>query len=918
MKKLTILTLLFGVMTLFGQSGPDLQALFNFTGSLHKSNVADIDHDGDLDFIRSMSNPSHITVHKLNLGTSPNFSLAFSLGNWDDADFADVNNDGFKDIVLSSRGSRITYYLNNGSGYFSYGGNITGTQSEMSFTVRAIDVDGDGDDDLVTGTYETAVAANWYAPAEAYIWKNNNGTFTLDQTLVLGGKDRVFDFASADVDGDGDKDLIISIQSGATYSSGKSIWLNDGSGNFSLGNLLGNGFSMYFKYEPGDYDGDGDIDLISAGAGLNYPFGVYMFVNNGSGIFTPQLKSELANNYWFTAGDLDLDGDLDIVASRYAQSHSFFLNDGDGNFQVFKTDQSSYAFGSIISDFDMNSTPDVLTSGYGGKFYSNYTTPLAPVQTLTILGGYGTQGDVDPYTEASRDNGQTWAPAYLTGWHPWGFASGTNSWINFDPSPFVGLNSTTDYRIRFYVPEDYSEPTMNFTIKADNRAWLSINGVYISQFDGQNSGAAGDQVLSQALHPGLNEITIRLQDFGGWVGLNYRIDLAMRSNDSLTIEPPSYTQNNAPVASAGSDVTIDCAVNSALVSLDGSASSDPDEDELTYSWGLNGSVISTDVTFSHSFGGGIHTVVLTVSDGQASSSDEVVVTVNLDTAPPQITAPEAVFVAANTNGGYSGTIGNATAFDSCSAVTITNDAPAVFPLGTTEVTWTAADAAGNSVTATQEVTVTRMQLTIDIHPGSNVNPINMKSKGVIPVAILSTPDFDATTVDAGSVLFEDAPIAHTNAHIEDVDGDGDMDLMMHFRTQQVTIVSGQTSACLTGNTLSGIPVEGCDVIKLVGKFTKEGNGEELTVIPEEYKLEQNFPNPFNPSTMIYFQLPQNQFVMLRIYDILGNLVSELINDNLSAGYHSVSFKADNLPSGIYIYQLHAGEFSQTQRMLLQK
>lgn len=918
MKKLTIITLLCGAISLFGQSAPDLQTLFNFNGSLHKSNTADIDHDGDLDFIRSMSNPASVTVHKLNLGTTPNLSLVFSLGNWDDADFADMNNDGFKDIVLSSRGSRITYYLNNGSGAFSYGGNIPGTQSEFSFTIRAIDVDNDGDDDLVTGTYETSVGpANWYAPAEVYIWKNNNGTFSLDQTLVLGAKDRVFDYSSFDVDGDGDKDLIVSIQAGGTYTSGKSIWLNDGSGNFSLGNLLGNGFSMYFKFEPGDYDGDGDIDLISAGAGLNYPYGVYMFVNNGAGSFAPVLKSELANSYWFSAGDLDLDGDLDLVTSSYGSSHSFYLNDGGGNFQVFRNDLSSYAYGSIVADFDLNGAPDVLTSGYGGKFYSNYSIPLAPVQTLTILGGSGSQGDIDPYTEASRDNGQTWAPAYLTGWHPWGFASGTNSWINFDPSPFVGLNSVTDYRIRFYVPADYSEPTMQFTIKADNRAWLSINGVFISQFDGQNSGTAGDQVLSQALHPGLNEITIRLQDFGGWVGLNYRIDLTMRSNDSLTIEPPSYTQNSPPIASAGEDRFIDCAVNNAQVTLDGSVSSDPDNNELTYSWELNGSVISTAAAFSHVFGGGVHTIVLTVSDGQASSGDEVVITVKLDATPPQITAPDEVTVTANTNGGYAGTIGNATAFDSCSSVTITNDAPAVFPLGTTEVTWTANDAAGNSVTATQNVTVTRMQLTIDIHPGSDENPINMKSKGVIPVAILSTPGFDAATVDASSILFEDAPIAHTSAHIEDVDGDGDMDLMMHFRTQQVSIVAGQTSACLTGNTLSGIPVEGCDIIKLVGKLPKEGNGE-ISALPEEYRLEQNFPNPFNPSTMIYFQLPQNQFVSLRVYDILGNLVSELANDNLSAGYHSISFKAENLPSGIYIYRLNAGEFSQTQRMLLQK
>jgi len=161
---------------------------------------------------------------------------------------------------------------------------------------------------------------------------------------------------------------------------------------------------------------------------------------------------------------------------------------------------------------------------------------FAAVQTLTILGGHGTQGDVDPYTEASRDGGQTWHEAYLTGWHPWGFAPGTNSWINFHPSPFVGLNTTTDYRIRFNVPADFSNPQMNFILKADNYATLWVNGTHITSFWGGLSGRAGDHVMAQALQAGVNEIKIQLIDYGGWVGLNYRIDLTMESEQELTLK----------------------------------------------------------------------------------------------------------------------------------------------------------------------------------------------------------------------------------------------------------------------------------------------------------------------------------------------------------------------------------------------
>lgn len=177
---------------------------------------------------------------------------------------------------------------------------------------------------------------------------------------------------------------------------------------------------------------------------------------------------------------------------------------------------------------------------------------MAGTQTLTILGGNGTAGDIDPYTEASRDGGLTWQPAYLTGGHPWGFAPGTNSWVNFDPSPFVGLNSTTDYRIRFNVPSEFTDPKMTFTIKADNRAIVSINGVHITTFDGSSTGAAADATLNTALVPGLNEITLTLVDWGGWVGLNYRIDLEMQSDDPIIITPASDSDSD------GADETVDC------------------------------------------------------------------------------------------------------------------------------------------------------------------------------------------------------------------------------------------------------------------------------------------------------------------------------------------------------------------------
>jgi len=94
--------------------------------------------------------------------------------------------------------------------------------------------------------------------------------------------------------------------------------------------------------------------------------------------------------------------------------------------------------------------------------------------------------------------------------------------------------------------------------------------------------------------------------------------------------------------------------------------------------------------------------------------------------------------------------------------------------------------------------------------------------------------------------------------------------------------------------------------------------EENTRIPTEFTLEQNYPNPFNPTTTISYQIPADNLVTLKIYDILGTEIATLVNENKSAGKHEVKFDASNLPSGIYLYKISAGNFVQTKKMILMK
>ena len=107
-----------------------------------------------------------------------------------------------------------------------------------------------------------------------------------------------------------------------------------------------------------------------------------------------------------------------------------------------------------------------------------------------------------------------------------------------------------------------------------------------------------------------------------------------------------------------------------------------------------------------------------------------------------------------------------------------------------------------------------------------------------------------------------------------------------------------------------------------GYFTPAGvtdvKGSLLKKLPTNYKLFQNFPNPFNPSTTIGYSLPKESIVSLNVYGITGELITKLINKFESAGNYEVEFKADNLPSGIYLYKLQADDYKATKKMILLK
>lgn len=101
--------------------------------------------------------------------------------------------------------------------------------------------------------------------------------------------------------------------------------------------------------------------------------------------------------------------------------------------------------------------------------------------------------------------------------------------------------------------------------------------------------------------------------------------------------------------------------------------------------------------------------------------------------------------------------------------------------------------------------------------------------------------------------------------------------------------------------------------------TLDGFGSgKLSGNSEDYRLYQNFPNPFNPATIISYKINQGGFVSLKVYNLVGQVVDVLVNENQEAGTYTKQFDASNLSAGIYLYKLQVNGFTSVKRMTLIK
>ena len=353
-----LLCTLFSVKPVNAQFG-DTQRVINVQSQ--GANVvrsADLDGDGDLDVVSASPDDNKIAWYE-NLDSFGSFGfqevISFEALRVNTVECADLDQDGDIDILAASRDDNtVGWFRNNGNGTFSNRIAIT-TDAFVAMSVYAADFDGDNDLDVVSASRDDDKIA-WYENLDG------SGLFGTQQ-IISSAALRAFAVYAADLDGDGDQDIV-----SASELDDKIAWYEnlDGNGTFSTQQIISTEVNSAHDVHAGDLDGDGDFDIIAASSADD---AIVWFENvDGGGTFGP--ANEVTDAARFAqdvyAADIDQDGDLDLLSASINDSKvAWYPNiDGKGTFgpQVVISTSASGATSVFVANLDGDEDLDVLSS----------------------------------------------------------------------------------------------------------------------------------------------------------------------------------------------------------------------------------------------------------------------------------------------------------------------------------------------------------------------------------------------------------------------------------------------------------------------------------------------------------------------------------------------------------------------------
>ncbi|MDR3668628.1 MAG: T9SS type A sorting domain-containing protein [Ignavibacteriaceae bacterium] len=205
--------------------------------------------------------------------------------------------------------------------------------------------------------------------------------------------------------------------------------------------------------------------------------------------------------------------------------------------------------------------------------------------------------------------------------------------------------------------------------------------------------------------------------------------------------------------------------------------------------------------------------------------------------------------------------------------------------------------------------------------------------GYSPLGTLTAEPWNSCIVTYQGVTIDSANVGSTTFYAESYckDSSGGNHTMITWGDGRTQFWDGPTNVLVTkgdyfgsitgilGFTFSGYKITPRNDNDITGYVPFVPNGiTDKNLIPAQYKLNQNFPNPFNPSTTISYNIPNAGIVNIKIFNVLGQLVKTLVNQTQTAGTHQITFNANTLTSGVYFYSLTVNNFTQVKKMMLLK
>ncbi len=798
----------------------------------------DYDGDGDLDFllIGSSLGVRIATIYDNDGSGGFTENLAAGLEGVIDAaaDWGDYDGDGDLDLVIeggADSGHILRVYENNGDGTFTAATVTGGPGGLWGGDVAWGDYDGDGDLDFIASGRTTTT------PFTGIFRNDGAGTFTRDTGVGLLALSYYGSVDWGDCDNDGDLDFILTGTSG--YALWGLLYTNDGSGVFSASTAGLDGV-YYSDADFGDYDDDGDLDIVITGQGESSQIN-RIYKNQGDGTFTANWGFRPMERSSVDWGDFDNDGDLDIVycgeQDGYDPVAEIYVNDGDGTFSDYWGDDFHGVQGGNVAwgDCDNDGDLDVIITG-NGYFTAIYrndgmvfnTAPTAPSGLDAVRSGetmsfsWGPGGDLETAAAALSYN----------------LRVGTSRAGSEIVVPMADLD--TGYRQ--VVGIGNRGGSADWQMEGLQRAWYWS----VQTIDHGHMGSSFAPVDSILYMPMLTSVEDVPEDQGG------RLRLRIRASDLDAATVPDYPiasyniwrrLDEAPLAgkvlAEGRRVPTKTALPDAALEWEGrvfatGAAADAGASELPAGlWEVVGS-------FAAAQAPDYWTVVPTLADAGAMEQPWSVYVVSAHTTTPSI------WFASDPDSNYS----------------VDNIAPNM-PAGV---------------------------MVAYAFDGNALEWLESDAEDFCYFKIYrgDMPDF---------IVDPENP-AHTTTARAWADGAGDFKAF--YKVSVVDFAGNESPAAMP---------------------------EELTevgVVPLEFVLHQNAPNPFNPRTRIRFNLPEESRVSLRIYDVSGRLVQTLFEDSPhEPGSHEAVWNGRDAsgrqaPASVYFYRIDAGEWSQTRRMMLVK